>query len=64
MDGMDLTYADFSHADLSGVDLTGASMFRAQLHAVQDQQAHIPDRPRALGTDPDQRRAETWNPPR
>jgi len=61
--GANLTYADFSEADLRGADLSGATMFRANLHRIQDEDALIPNRRVALGTDPELAAAQAWKPP-
>jgi len=60
--GAELTYADFRHADLSRVDASQATLFRAVLHGARTEDAVMPDRPRALETDPDLAEAENWNP--
>nr|WP_277613631.1 pentapeptide repeat-containing protein [Neoroseomonas marina] len=56
----DMTYADLSHADLDAADLTGATLFRANLHAIRDVDARIPDRRAALPPDKDRTEAEQW----
>ena len=56
----DMTYADLSHADLTGADLNGARLTRANLHAVRDGGARIPDRRHALPPDNERLEAEQW----
>ena len=57
----DLTYADLSGANLTRANFGAAVLASANLHAIQDEGAYIPNRAAAKGTDPDRLRAETWH---
>jgi hypothetical protein len=45
---------------LEQADFADAKLFRANLHAIKDTDARIPDRRSALKPDEDRSRAETW----